>query len=111
MQIEKVFLLFTLNPYHAFGSDYRAGTYDRTTAAGAKVVISSRKAKACAAVASAIEEGGGTVLWLCNMVIPQMAARNDGVVIIVSSIGGLKGHAKLGAYPLNQLLLQWSLRL
>ncbi|MDH3596719.1 MAG: SDR family oxidoreductase [Rhodospirillales bacterium] len=41
-------------------------------------------------------------LWLCNMVIPQMAERKDGVVIIVSSIGGLKGHGKLGAYALSK---------
>src|SRR5260370_3643564 len=27
-------------------------------------------------------------LWLCNMVIPDMAKRKDGAVIIVSSIGG-----------------------
>ncbi|HLI14020.1 MAG TPA: SDR family oxidoreductase [Alphaproteobacteria bacterium] len=39
-------------------------------------------------------------LWLCNKVIPAMAERRDGVVIIVSSIGGLKGHDKLGIYAL-----------
>ena len=42
------------------------------------------------------------VLWLSNTVIPQMAARNDGVVIIISSIGGLKGHDKLGIYALSK---------
>lgn len=41
-------------------------------------------------------------LWLCNMVLPQMAERNDGAVIIVSSIGGLKGNDKLGAYGLSK---------
>ncbi|MGI9333506.1 MAG: SDR family NAD(P)-dependent oxidoreductase [Gammaproteobacteria bacterium] len=41
-------------------------------------------------------------LWLCNKVIPQMAAREDGAVVIVSSIGGLKGHGKLGAYGLSK---------
>ena len=41
-------------------------------------------------------------LWLCNRVIPQMAERKDGVVIIVSSIGALKGHDKLGAYALSK---------
>lgn len=41
-------------------------------------------------------------LWLCNMVIPQMAERKDGAVIIVSSIGGLKGNDKLGAYGLSK---------
>ncbi len=132
--------------------------------AGAKVVISSRKADKCAEVASAIEAGGGQAiavpcnvshkqdlqalveatmkkwnridvlvcnaavnphygpladisdeaydkimdtnvksnLWLCNMVIPQMAGRKDGAVIIISSIGGLKGNDKLGVYGLSK---------
>jgi len=131
---------------------------------GARVVISSRKAERCTAVAGEIEAAGGEALavpcnvsdkaqlrdlvdrtlahweridvlvgnaavnphfgplseiseeaydkimdtnvksnlWLCNMVIPQMAARKDGAVIIVSSIGGLKGHGKLGAYALSK---------
>ena len=133
-------------------------------AAGAKVVISSRKAGPCEAVADAIKEGGGEAmaracnisekpqlralvdatlerwgridalvcnaavnpyfgplaeipdevydktmnanvrsnLWLCNMVIPQMAERGGGAVIIVSSIAGLKGHGKLGAYAISK---------
>jgi NAD(P)-dependent dehydrogenase (short-subunit alcohol dehydrogenase family) len=41
-------------------------------------------------------------LWLCNKVLPGMAARKDGAVIIVSSIGGLKGHDKLGIYGLSK---------
>ena len=41
-------------------------------------------------------------LWLCNMVLPQMAERKDGAVIIVSSIGGMKGNAMLGAYGLSK---------
>lgn len=41
-------------------------------------------------------------LWLANMVIPQMAERKDGAVIIVSSIGGLKGNVNLGAYGLSK---------
>ncbi|MCH8239467.1 MAG: SDR family oxidoreductase [Proteobacteria bacterium] len=41
-------------------------------------------------------------LWLCNMVIPQMAERKDGAVIIVSSISGLKGNDRLGAYALSK---------
>ncbi|MCP4327833.1 MAG: SDR family oxidoreductase [Alphaproteobacteria bacterium] len=131
-------------------------------AAGAKVVVSSRKADACKTVAEAIAAAGGTAidiacnvshqddlenlvertlaewgridilvcnaavnphygpmlgvseaaydkimdtnvkstLWLCNLVLPQMAERRDGTVIIVSSIGGLKGHDKLGIYGL-----------
>ena len=42
------------------------------------------------------------VLWMSNLVIPQMAERRDGVVIIVSSIGGLKGHDNLGIYALSK---------
>ena len=41
-------------------------------------------------------------LWLCNKVIPGMAERKDGVVIIVSSIGGLKGNEGLGIYGLSK---------
>ncbi len=41
-------------------------------------------------------------LWLCNMVLPQMAERREGAVIIVSSIAGLKGNDKLGAYGLSK---------
>ena len=41
-------------------------------------------------------------LWLCNMVIPQMAERRDGAVIIVSSIAGLKGNTMLGAYGISK---------
>ncbi len=40
--------------------------------------------------------------WLCQLVIPEMAERNDGVVIIVSSIGGLKGSAVLGTYGISK---------
>jgi len=41
-------------------------------------------------------------LWLCAMVAPQMAARKDGAIILVSSIGGLKGSKMLGAYGLSK---------
>ncbi len=137
-------------------------------AAGAKVVISSRKEAACQQVADAISEGGGEAmalacnisekadlqalvdgtlnrwgridalvcnaavnpyfgplaeipdeaydktmnanlrsnLWLCNMVIPQMAERGGGApggaVIIVSSIAAFKGHRNLGIYALSK---------
>ncbi len=133
-------------------------------AAGAKVVISSRKGDACEDVAGAINAAGGEALalacniahkgdlqglvdrtlehwgkidtlvcnaavnpyfgplaeipdeayektmtanlqsglWLCNMVIPGMAARAGGAVILVSSIAGLKGHSNLGVYALSK---------
>ncbi len=132
--------------------------------AGAKVVVSSRKAAPCDEVASAINEVGGEAiaipchigdkeqlqalvdgtldkwgridslvcnaaanpfygplseipdelfdktmetnirsnLWLANMVLPQMAERKDGTVIITSSIGGLKGSAVLGTYAISK---------
>jgi len=41
-------------------------------------------------------------LWLCQMVVPEMAERNDGVVIVVSSIAGLKGNLSLGAYGISK---------
>ncbi|MFH2131899.1 MAG: glucose 1-dehydrogenase [bacterium] len=40
--------------------------------------------------------------WLCQMVIPEMVARRDGVITIVSSIGGLNGSATLGAYCISK---------
>jgi NAD(P)-dependent dehydrogenase (short-subunit alcohol dehydrogenase family) len=40
--------------------------------------------------------------WLCQMTIPSMAERGGGSVIIVSSIGGLKGSDKLGAYGISK---------
>jgi NAD(P)-dependent dehydrogenase (short-subunit alcohol dehydrogenase family) len=133
-------------------------------ALGAKVVISSRKADACAAVAQEIAANGGEAaaiacnigrktevealvaetnrrfgridilvcnaainpvfgpllhltdeafdkiistnvksnLWLCNLVIPAMAQRAGGAVIIVSSIGGLRGTDVLGMYGISK---------
>lgn len=41
-------------------------------------------------------------LWLANLVRPEMAARRDGTIIIVSSIGGLKGTDILGIYALSK---------
>jgi NAD(P)-dependent dehydrogenase (short-subunit alcohol dehydrogenase family) len=131
---------------------------------GARVVISSRKAESCEAVAGEIRAAGGTAmarachvghkeelqalvdatlaqwgrvdivvgnaaanphfgpsvtlsdeafekvihtnlrsnLWLCNMTLPAMAERKDGVVIIVSSVAGFIGSANLGAYAISK---------
>ncbi len=41
-------------------------------------------------------------LWLCSMVMPEMAKRKDGAMIIVSSIGGLRGSPMLGAYAISK---------
>jgi len=41
-------------------------------------------------------------LWLCARAVPQMAARGKGSVIIISSIGGLRGTTVLGAYGISK---------
>lgn len=136
----------------------------RMSLAGARVVISSRKADACTQVATEIAAEGGetlalpcnvgrreqveklvedtleawgridvlvcnaaanpyygpflgiddkafdktvqvnvrSVMWLCELVLPQMAERRDGAVVLVSSIGGLKGTDVLGTYGLTK---------
>ncbi len=133
-------------------------------AMGAKVVVSSRKADACEAVAAGIRKNGreavvipcnigrkpevealikGAIdafgkidalvcnaavnpyfgplagigddafdkimatniksnLWLANLAIPGMAERGGGSVTIVSSIGGIRGSAMLGAYGISK---------
>jgi NAD(P)-dependent dehydrogenase (short-subunit alcohol dehydrogenase family) len=137
---------------------------EHLAAAGARVVISSRKAPACEEVVQAIRKAGGEAIaipanigdksqlenlvaqtrktwgridilvcnaasnpyygpmsglpddafnkilhnnivsnhWLASLVLPEMAQRKDGVVIIVSSIGGLKGSVALGAYAISK---------
>jgi NAD(P)-dependent dehydrogenase (short-subunit alcohol dehydrogenase family) len=133
-------------------------------AMGAKVVVSSRKADACEAVAAGIRKDGGEAivipcnigrrnevealidgtlqqlgqidalvcnaavnpyfgplagigddafdkimatniksnLWLANLAIPHMVKRGGGSVMIVSSIGGIRGSAMLGAYGISK---------
>jgi NAD(P)-dependent dehydrogenase (short-subunit alcohol dehydrogenase family) len=137
---------------------------ENMAALGAKVVVSSRKAEACEAVADDIRKAGGEAvvipcnvsrkpevealvagtlkhygridilvcnaavnpvygpladlpdeafdkimganvksnIWLANLVIPGMAERGGGSVIIVSSIGGLRGSEVLGAYGISK---------
>jgi NAD(P)-dependent dehydrogenase (short-subunit alcohol dehydrogenase family) len=133
-------------------------------ALGAKVVVSSRKADLCEAVAAGITKAGGEAivipcnisrkeeveglikgtlkqwgridtlvcnaavnpyfgplekipdeafdkimasnvksnLWLANLAAPSMAERGAGSIIIVSSVGGLRGSAQLGAYGISK---------
>jgi NAD(P)-dependent dehydrogenase (short-subunit alcohol dehydrogenase family) len=137
---------------------------ERMAEHGAKVVVSSRKAEACEAVAAGIVAKGGiaTVIpanighkdqlqglvdqtvalwggvdilvcnaavnpyfgpsincpddafdrimgsnvrsnfWLCNMVLPQMAERGGGAIVVISSIAGLRGTPTLGAYGISK---------
>ena len=41
-------------------------------------------------------------LWLCNLVIPGMAERGDGAVVIISSIAGLRGTGVIGGYGISK---------
>ena len=137
---------------------------ERMAEHGARVVVSSRKADACEAVAAGIRAKGGEAIvlpanighkaqlqglvdatvahwggidvlvcnaavnpyfgpsidcpddafdrvmgtnvrsnfWLCNMVLPQMAARGGGSVIVISSIAGLRGTPTLGVYGISK---------
>ncbi len=40
--------------------------------------------------------------WLCNMVLPQMAERKDGAVILLSSITAIRGNGVIGAYGISK---------
>lgn len=40
--------------------------------------------------------------WLINLVAPEMVQRRDGVIIIISSIGGLIGSDVIGAYNISK---------
>ncbi|HXI67894.1 MAG TPA: SDR family oxidoreductase, partial [Steroidobacteraceae bacterium] len=41
-------------------------------------------------------------IWLCNLTLPRMAERKDGVVIIISSVAGFYGTPLLGAYAISK---------
>jgi len=40
--------------------------------------------------------------WLSHMVLPEMVERGDGSIIVISSIGGLRGSVDLGAYAISK---------
>jgi NAD(P)-dependent dehydrogenase (short-subunit alcohol dehydrogenase family) len=40
--------------------------------------------------------------WLIQLVAPQMVARKEGAIVIVSSIGGLRGSPLIGAYNVSK---------
>jgi NAD(P)-dependent dehydrogenase (short-subunit alcohol dehydrogenase family) len=40
--------------------------------------------------------------WIINMVAPEMKERKDGSIIIVSSVGGLRGTSVIGAYAISK---------
>ena len=41
-------------------------------------------------------------IWLCALTIPSMAARGKGSVVIISSIGGLRGSTVIGVYGISK---------
>jgi NAD(P)-dependent dehydrogenase (short-subunit alcohol dehydrogenase family) len=41
-------------------------------------------------------------LWLTQMVVPEMRERCDGAIVIVSSIGGLRGSDVIGTYNVSK---------
>ena len=41
-------------------------------------------------------------IWLCNLVQPDMAAKRDGAIVLVSSVGGLHGSSVIGAYNISK---------
>jgi NAD(P)-dependent dehydrogenase (short-subunit alcohol dehydrogenase family) len=41
-------------------------------------------------------------LWLTQMVAPDMKVRKDGVIVLISSIGGLRGSDVIGAYNISK---------
>jgi NAD(P)-dependent dehydrogenase (short-subunit alcohol dehydrogenase family) len=92
---------------------------------GAKVVVSSRKAPACEEAAAEIRKAGGhatvipcnisdkaqverlfaetrTNMWMVNLCLPDMRAKKDGSIMIVSSIGGVRGSPVIGAYCISK---------
>ena len=40
--------------------------------------------------------------WMIQMVVPEMKERKDGAIIVVSSIGGLRGSEVIGAYCISK---------
>jgi NAD(P)-dependent dehydrogenase (short-subunit alcohol dehydrogenase family) len=40
--------------------------------------------------------------WLISMVAPEMKERHDGAVVVISSIGGLRGSQVIGAYCISK---------
>jgi len=40
--------------------------------------------------------------WLVNLVVPEMVDRRDGAIIVISSVGGLRGSTHLGAYAISK---------
>jgi NAD(P)-dependent dehydrogenase (short-subunit alcohol dehydrogenase family) len=68
-----------VNPYHGPSIDIPDDAYDRIMNANVR-----------------------SNFWLCNMVLPGMAERGGGAIIVVSSIAGLRGAPDLAIYGLSK---------
>ena len=44
-----------------------------------------------------------SVHFLCHMVLPHMAARKEGSIVIIASVAGLKGTKDLGIYAISKV--------
>ncbi len=40
--------------------------------------------------------------WLIQLALPDMRAKHDGAIVVISSIGGLRGSSVLGAYTITK---------
>lgn len=49
-------------------------------------------------------------LWLCSLVLPEMAGRKDGAIIFIASIGGFRGSPNLGAYAMSKAAIMQAAR-
>ncbi|WP_296935461.1 SDR family NAD(P)-dependent oxidoreductase [uncultured Marinobacter sp.] len=43
-----------------------------------------------------------STFWLTNMVLPQMAEKGEGAVVLLSSIAGLRGNTVIGTYGVSK---------
>lgn len=43
-----------------------------------------------------------STFWLTNMVLPQMAEKGEGAVVLLSSIAGLRGNTTIGTYGVSK---------
>lgn len=78
-QIDTLVCNAAVNPYYGALRDVPDDAYDKTMNSNVRSNV-----------------------WLCNMVIPQMAERGGGSVIIVSSVAAMIGSAVLGTYGLSK---------
>jgi len=82
---------------------------EELSAAGAKVVISSRKLEACSLMKLDDDAWDKIMIsnvksswWLVKLVAPQMVERGSGNIMLISSIGAFRATSVLGAYGISK---------